>query len=169
MKAFAALYDALGYSLVQTLKPRRGERTAIVILADGDDNRSFVPFPAILEATIESGALIYPLYVPSGLIPEGSVPKPTITVDPMRTRYLTITTRAAEEGQKLADVSGGVFYSIKRLEELQKAYDDVVAQLRTAYTITYSSDASAANRRLRVRTNREGASVRLSPAVSAPR
>ena len=164
-----SLYDALGYSLVHTLKPLRGERTAIVILSDGDDNRSFVPFPAILEATIESGALIYPLYVPSGLIPEGSVPKPTITVDPMRTRYLTITTRAAEEGQKLADVSGGVFYSIKRLEELQKAYDDVVAQLRTAYTITYSSDASATNRRLRVRTNRDGASVRLSPAVPASR
>ena len=162
-----SLYDALGYSLVHTLRPLRGERTAIVILSDGDDNRSFVPFPAILEATIESGALIYPLYVPSGLIPEASVPKPTITVDPMRTRYLTITTRAAEEGQKLADVSGGVFYSIKRLEELQKAYDDVVAQLRTAYTITYSSDASAPNRRLRVRTNREGASVRLSPAVPA--
>lgn len=164
-----SLYDALGYSLVHTLKPLRGERTAIVILSDGDDNRSFVPFPAILEATIESGALIYPLYVPSGLIPEASVPKPTITVDPMRTRYLTITTRAAEEGQKLADVSGGVFYSIKRLEELQKAYDDVVAQLRTAYTITYSSDANSANRRLRVRTSRDGASVRLSPVISAPK
>jgi Ca-activated chloride channel family protein len=164
-----ALYDALAYSLVDTLKPLRGERTAIVILSDGDDNKSFVPFPAILEATIESGALIYPLYVPSGLIPEASVPKPTITVDPMRTRYLTITTRAAEEGQRLADVSGGVFYPIKRLEDLQKAYDDVVAQLRTAYTITYSSDANASHRRLRVRTNREGASVRLSPAVSAPR
>lgn len=164
-----ALYDALGYSLVHTLKPLRGERTAIVILSDGDDNRSFVPFPAILEATIESGALIYPLYVPSGLIPEGSVPKPNITVDPMRTRYLTITTRAAEEGQKLGDVSGGVFYSIKRLEELQKAYDDVVGQLRTAYTITYSSDANGSHRRLRVRANREGASVRLSPAVPAAR
>lgn len=164
-----ALYDALGYSLVDTLKPLRGERTAIVVLSDGDDNKSFVPFPAILEATIESGALIYPLYVPSGLIPEASVPTPNITVDPMRTRYLTITTRAAEEGQRLADVSGGVFYSIKRLEELQRAYDDVVGQLRTAYTITYSSDANANHRRLRVRVNREGASVRLSPAVQAPR
>ena len=161
-----ALYDALAFSLVDTLKPLRGERTAIVILSDGDDNKSFVPFPSILEATIESGALIYPLCVPSGLIPEASVPKPTVTVDPMRTKYLTITTRAAEEGQKLADVSGGVFYSIKRLEDLQKAYDDVVAQLRTAYTITYSSEAGATHRRLRVRTNRSGAYVRLSPAVS---
>ncbi len=127
-----ALYDALGYILSDTLKPLRGERTAIVILSDGDDNKSFVPFPAIIEATSESGALIYPLYVPSGLIPESSVPQPSITVDPLRTRYLTITTRAAEEGQKLASASGGVFYSI------------------------------------RVRANREGASVRLSPVVSAP-
>lgn len=164
-----ALYDALGYVLSDTLKPLRGERTAVVILSDGDDNKSFVPFPAIIEATSESGALIYPLYVPSGLIPESSVPQPSITVDPLRTRYLTITTRAAEEGQKLATASGGVFYSIKRLEDLQKAYDDVVAQLRTAYTITYASNAdSTGHRRIRVRANREGATVRLSPAVSAP-
>jgi VWFA-related protein len=165
-----ALYDALGYTLVDTLKPLRGDRTAVVIMSDGDDNKSFVPFPAILEATIESGALIYPLYVPSGLIPESSVPKPSITVDPMRTNYLTITTRAAEEGDKLATASGGVFYSIKRLDDLQKAYEDIVAQMRTAYTITYSSNAdSTGHRRIRVRTNRDGASVRLSPAVAAPR
>jgi VWFA-related protein len=164
-----ALWDALGYTLVDTLKPMRGERTAVVILSDGDDNKSFVPFPAILEATIESGALIYPLYVPSGLIPESSVPRPSITVDPMRTRYLTITTRAAEEGQKLATVSGGVFYPIKRLEDLQKAYDDVVAQMRTAYTITYAAGADGkSHRRIRVRANRDGASVRLSPVVAAP-
>jgi len=162
-----ALFDALGYVLSDTVKPLRGERTAIVVLSDGDDNKSFVPFPAILEAIIESGALIYPLYVPSGLIPESSVPRPSITVDPMRTRYLTITTRAAEEGQKLAEVSGGVFYQIKRLEDLQKAYDDVVVQLRTAYTITYASSADS-HRRIRIRTNRDGAAVRLSPVVSAP-
>jgi VWFA-related protein len=164
-----ALWDALGYTLVYTLKPLRGERTAVVILSDGDDNKSFVPFPAILESVIESGALIYPLYVPSGLIPESSVPRPSITVDPMRTRYLTITTRAAEEGQKLATVSGGVFYPIKRLEDLQKAYDEVVAQMRTAYTITYATGTDGkGHRRIRVRANREGASVRLSPVVVAP-
>jgi hypothetical protein len=103
------------------------------------------------------------------LIPESSVPKPSITVDPMRSRYLTITTRAAEEGAKLAQVSGGVFYSIRRIDDLQKAYDDIVVQMRTAYTITYNSNAnSSSQRRVQVRANREGASVRLSPAVTAP-
>jgi VWFA-related protein len=161
-----ALYDAIGYVLAETLKQLRGERTAIVIMSDGDDNKSFVPFPAILEATMESGALIYPLYVPSGLIPESSVPKPELTIDPLRTRYLTLTTRAEEEARKLAAVSGGVYYPIRRMADLQRAYDDVVVQLRTAYTITYASNSTPAGaRRVRVRTNREGASVRLSPVV----
>jgi VWFA-related protein len=161
-----ALYDALGYVLADTLKKLRGERTAIVVLSDGDDNKSFVPFPAILEAIAESGALIYPLYVPSGLIPETSVPRPENTIDPMRTRYLTLTTRADEEGKKLAAASGGVYYPIRHLGELQKAYDDVVVQLRTAYTITYASNSTpSGSRRVRVRANRDGASVRLSPAV----
>jgi len=161
-----ALYDAIGYVLAETLKQLRGERTAIVVMSDGDDNKSFVPFPAILEAMMESGALIYPLYVPSGLVPEASVPKPEFTIDPLRTRYLTLTTRAEEEARKLAAASGGVYYPIRRMEDLQKAYDDVVRQLRTAYTITYASNSTPAGaRRVRVRTNREGASVRLSPVV----
>jgi VWFA-related protein len=162
-----ALYDAIAYTLVETLKPLRGERTAIVILSDGDDNKSFIPFGALLEATVESGALIYPLYVPSILIPESSVAAPTATLDPTRTRYLTITTRAEEEGKRLASVSGGVFYPIRRLEDLQRAYDDVVAQLRMSYTITYASNsASSGERRVRVRINRDGASALLSPAVN---
>ena len=160
-----ALYDALGYVLSEQIKRLRGERTAIVVMSDGDDNKSFLPFPAILEALSESGALVYPLYVPSGLIPEASVPKPEITIDPLRTRYLTLTTRADDEGRKLAAASGGIYYPIRRLEDLQKAYDDVVAQLRSAYTITYASNSVSATPRVRVRTNRDGASVRLSPVV----
>ena len=160
-----ALYDALGYVLVEPLKRLRGERTAIVVMSDGDDNKSFLPFPAILEALTESGALVYPLYVPSGLIPESSVPRPEISIDPLRTRYLTLTTRAEEQARKLADASGGIYYPIKRLEDLQKAYDEVVAQLRSAYTITYASNSVSASPRVRVRTNRDGASVRLSPVI----
>jgi VWFA-related protein len=160
-----ALYDALGYVLSEPLRRLRGERTAIVVMSDGDDNKSFLPFPAILEALSESGALVYPLYVPSGLIPEASVPRPEITIDPLRTRYLTLTTRAEDEGRKLATASGGVYYPIRRLEDLQKAYDDVVAQLRSAYTITYASNSVSIAPRVRVRANRDGASVRLSPVV----
>lgn len=164
-----ALYDTLAYTLVHTLAPLRGERTAIVVLSDGDDNRSFIPFASILEATIESGALVYPLYVPSGLIPSGSAPAAATTLDPTRSRYLTVTSRAAEEGRKLAAASGGIYYPITRFDELQRAYDDVVAQLRTSYTISYTSnasDTSSAERRVRVRlARRQDAAIRLSPPV----
>ncbi|HEX7315138.1 MAG TPA: VWA domain-containing protein [Pyrinomonadaceae bacterium] len=162
-----SLYDALGYSLVHVLRPLRGERTGVVVLSDGDDNRSFLSFPVIVDAVYETGAIIYPLYVPSGLIPSSSAPAASTTLDPTRTRFLTLTSRAEEEGARLADVSGGKYYPITRLEQLQRAYDDVAAQLRTAYTITYETDAAArADSRVRVKVSRDGASVRLSPAVA---
>ena len=107
-------------------------------------------------------------YVPSELVRESSVPTPEKTIDPLRTRYLTLTTRAEEEGRKLASASGGVYYPITQLDELQRAYDDIVAQLRLSYRITYASNsASARDRRIRVHVNRDGASVRVSPAVEA--
>ncbi|MDQ3806055.1 MAG: VWA domain-containing protein, partial [Acidobacteriota bacterium] len=161
-----ALYDALAYSLVHTLKPLRGQRTGVVVLSDGDDNRSFLTLASILEAVIESGAVVFPLYVPSGLIPSASAPQPLTTLDPVRTRYLSLTSRADEEGRRLAEISGGTYYPITRLEQLQRAYDDVVTQLRTSYTITYESGPEAkATSRVRVKVARDGASVRLSPAV----
>src|SRR4029078_7726083 len=107
-----ALYDALGYVLAEPIKRLRGERTAVVVMSDGDDNKSFLPFPAILEALAESGALIYPLYVPSGLVPETSVPSTEITLDTLRTRYLPLPPRAEDEGRKLAAASGGIYYPI---------------------------------------------------------
>ena len=67
-----AYYDALGYTITDVLRPFRGERTAIVVLSDGDDNRSFLPFDSLMGSIEESGALIYPLYVPTSLIAAAS-------------------------------------------------------------------------------------------------
>ncbi|MCV4754239.1 hypothetical protein OFC37_32755, partial [Escherichia coli] len=85
-------------------------RTAIVILTDGDDNRSFLPFEALIGSIEESGALIYPLYVPTGLIAAGSVSDSG--PDPLRSRYLGrgLTSQAEMEGKRLAAVSGGIYY-----------------------------------------------------------
>ncbi|HLM01576.1 MAG TPA: VWA domain-containing protein, partial [Pyrinomonadaceae bacterium] len=166
-------YDALAYSLVDTLRPLKGERTAIVVLSDGDDNRSFLPFESLLGSIQESGALVYPLYVPSGLIAASAQTDPNRAADPLRTRYMGLTTKAEAEGARLAQVSGGIYYPITRLSELQKAYDDIVIQLRTAYTITFRSDSTEArgdgvSPRLRVRANREGSFVTLGGVTDVP-
>jgi len=161
-----AFYDALAYTLSETLRPFKGERTAIVVLSDGDDNRSFLPFDSLLGSIQESGALVYPLYVPSGLIAASANNNAEFSVDPLRSRYIALTTKSESEGEKLAQVSGGVYYSITQLGDLQRAYDDIVVQLRTAYSITFRSDASEirdnrASPRLRVKVKRENSFVKL--------
>jgi VWFA-related protein len=165
-----AYYDALAYTLVDTLAPLRGERTAIVVLSDGDDNRSFLSFDSLLGTIQESGALVYPLYVPSGLIAASATNNPEKAIDPLRTRYLSLTSKAEIEGEKLAQVSGGVYYPISQLGQLQKAYEDIVRQLRTAYTVTFRSDLRESREgraapRLRVRVKRENAFVKLGSVV----
>ncbi|MBC7795681.1 MAG: VWA domain-containing protein [Pyrinomonadaceae bacterium] len=167
-----ALYDALAFSLVETLRPLRGERTAVVILSDGDDNKSFLPFDSITGAIEESGALIYPLYIPSSLIPANAVNNADTTSDSVRTRYLSVTTKAESEGKRLAAISGGTYFPIRRLDDLQKAYEDVVSQLRTSYTITYRSTQTNQTGKSkvspRIKVNRENVFVRTSPTTNAP-
>ncbi|MBC7797210.1 MAG: VWA domain-containing protein, partial [Pyrinomonadaceae bacterium] len=159
-------YDAVAFTLAETLRPLRGERTAVVVLSDGDDNRSFLSFDALLGSIQESGALIYPLFVPSGLIAASTTNNSNATIDPLRTRYMALTSKAESEGEKLAQISGGVYYPIRQLSEIQKAYDDIVAQLRTAYSITFRSNVAEmrdnrASPRLKVKVNRENAFIKL--------
>ncbi len=165
-----AYYDALAFALAETLRPLKGERTAIVALTDGDDNRSFLPFDALLGSIQESGALIYPLYVPSGLIAATANNNALNSVDPLRARYDGLTTKATDEGEKLAEVSGGVYYPIRQLSELQKAYDDIAVQLRTAYSITFRSNTAQigerSSPRLKVKVKRKDSFVKLG-VVSA--
>ncbi|MEO6590199.1 MAG: VWA domain-containing protein [Pyrinomonadaceae bacterium] len=169
-----AYYDALAYTLTETLRPLRGDRTAIVVLSDGDDNRSFLPFDSLLGSIQESGALIYPLYVPSGLIVATATSDPNKAADPLRTRYLSLTSKADAEGETLARVSGGVYYPITQINQLQKAYEDIVVQLRTAYTVVFRSDVAEtknttttlASPRLKVKVKRENSFVKLGSVVS---
>lgn len=154
-----AYYDALAYVLSDTLRPLKGERTAIVILSDGDDNRSFLAFDPLLGSIQESGALIYPLYVPSGLIAAAAT-NPNVDIDPMRRKYMSLSNRSIGEGERLAKVSGGVYYPIEQVSQIQRAYDDIVLQLRTAYNITFRSEPTTApgtgvSPRLKIRSKRE--------------
>ena len=161
-----AYYDAIAYTLVETLRPLKGERTAIVALTDGDDNRSFLPFESLIGSIQESGALIYPLYVPSALIAASKTSDADSSEDPLRSRYMALTSKAETEGARLAQFSGGVYYPIKRLSDLQKAYQDISVQLRTAYVITFRSDATNTDEnrqspRLRIKVDRPNTFVNI--------
>ena len=165
-----AYYDALAYTLADTLRPIHGERTAIVVLTDGDDNRSFLSFDALAGSIQESGALIYPLYVPSELV-AASAGNTDAQLDTMRQKYMGLTTKAEGDGEKLAQISGGMYYPITRLSQIQTAYDDIVRQLRTAYSVTFKSQVAdngerKASPRLKVRVKRDNAFVKLGSVVA---
>lgn len=166
-----AFYDALAYTVADVLRPMKGGRTAIVILSDGEDNRSFLAFDSLLGSIQESGAMIYPLYVPTGLIQEEMLGKKDI--DPMRKRYMSLTKRSEGEGEKLAKISGGVFFPISRLAQINSAYDDIVKQLRGAYSVTFrsgSAETTADNGvspNLRIRVKRQDLFVTISSVKAA--
>jgi VWFA-related protein len=165
-----AFYDALAFTISDTLRPLKGERTAIVILTDGDDNRSFLAFDSLIGSIQESGALIYPLYVPSALIAEASA-NPNADIDPVRRKYMSLTAKAAGEGDRLAKISGGVYYPIDRISQIQQAYEDIVRQLRTAYNITFRSDTNIGNGvspRLKIRSKRENTFATVTAIAPAP-
>lgn len=152
-----AFYDALAYTVSDTLRPLKGDRTAIVILTDGDDNRSFLGFDSLIGSIQESGALIYPLYVPSALIANA---EDGHNIDPMRQKYMSLTAKSQGEGEKLAKISGGVYYPISQIGQIQKAYEDIVVQLRSAYDVAYRSTLNIEGRgtspRLRIHADRPG-------------
>jgi hypothetical protein len=107
----------------------------------------------------ESGALLYPLYVPSGLIAAAAA-NPDADIDPVRRKYMSLSVKAEGEGERLARVSGGVYYPITDVAQIQRAYEDIVVQLRTAYNVTFKSEAQ--------NTNGNGASPRLKVRSKRP-
>ena len=162
-----AYYDALAYTITDTLRSLKGDRTAVVVLTDGDDNRSFLAFASLLGSIQESGALIYPLYVPSGLIAAATV-NSNVPIDPMRTKYMSLTAKSEGEGERLAKVSGGVYYPITQISQIQKAYEDIVVQMRSAYNITFRSEIAAGNSpRLKIKAKRENTFAVVTSVVGA--
>ncbi len=67
----------------------------------------------MLASIQESGALVYPLYVPSALIAASETSGANAPIDTLRGRYMTsLTSKAEGEGEKLAKASGGDYYPI---------------------------------------------------------
>ncbi|MEJ7625059.1 MAG: VWA domain-containing protein [Pyrinomonadaceae bacterium] len=163
-----AYYDALAYTIADTLRPLKGERTAIVILTDGDDNRSFLAFDSLAGSIQESGALIYPLYVPSALI---AMAAQNTDIDPLRKKYMSLTAKSEGEGDRLAKISGGVYYPITEITQIQRAYEDIVHQVRNAYDITYRSNtkplAPGVSPKLKIRAKAENVFTTVTSVVAA--
>jgi Ca-activated chloride channel homolog len=129
------LYDAIDFAANQSqkdLKSRR--RTAIILMSDGLDGSipgvqgdgSVLPYTDLLSRVGEFDGVVYTLWLDTFY--EALNEKDT-QPEAFDAGY--------DRMKELADTGGGVFYEVKRLEDLAGAYERVVADLGTVYSLAY--------------------------------
>lgn len=146
------LYDATNFALTQILQEAKTRRrTAIILMSDGLDGAiegvrgdgSRMPYRDLVNRVQEFDGVLYTLW--------------------LNTRYVPLSAEdtseeAFDEGhdqmKEIADVGGGVFYEVKRLTDLAGAYERVVADLGTVYSLAYRpSDKNRDGRWRAIRVN----------------
>jgi VWFA-related protein len=78
---------------------------------------------------------------------------------------------ARRELREMANQTGGRVYPVKSLQQLEPAYSQIAAELRTQYTMAYYPTNEKHNgkwRTLRVKVNRPGFVARTRPGYRAP-
>jgi VWFA-related protein len=129
------LYDATDFALTQILQEAKTRRrTAVILMSDGLDGSiegvrgdgSALPYRDLVNRVQEFDGVLYTLW--------------------LNTRYVPLSEEdtqeeAFDEGhdqmKEIANVGGGLFYEVKRLEDLAGAYERVVADLGTVYSLAY--------------------------------
>jgi len=113
-----ALYDAVVLGLYQfrTLTGRR----ALVVVTDGDDNRSHVEFPTLLRYARSAGAPIYFIAV-------------NIPLTDFKSRKVI---------HEIAKESGGDVFSIGSAAKISEVTHRIEEELRSQYIVAYRSDSS---------------------------
>jgi Ca-activated chloride channel family protein len=129
------LYDALDFAMAQTKGPGSSRRTAIVLMSDGLDGTipgvfgqqgSSISYRDSLARVREFDGVLYTLWLNTeydAMHPHDTQPE----------AFELAHTRMKE----LADGGGGLFYEVEKLEDLAGAYERVVADLGTVYSLAY--------------------------------
>jgi Ca-activated chloride channel homolog len=153
-----ALYNAIYISLKELKKVKaRSEdeirRQAIVVLSDGDDTTSLLPYEEVLDLAKRSETAIYSI----GLRP------PDIGRASFKEAEYVLRQLAAE--------TGGRSFFPSNVHELPKIYEAISQELSTLYSVAYSSKNSKRNgawRRVVVRVTRPGLTTRTRQGYFGP-
>lgn len=129
------LYDAMDFAVTQSVEGAKNRRrTAIILMSDGLDGSipgvrgdgSKLLYSDLMNRLNEFDGVLYTLWLNTyyeALNPEDTQPE---AFDAGHDRM-----------EEMADTGGGVFYEVKRLEDLAGAYERVVADLGTVYSLAY--------------------------------
>ncbi len=129
------LYDAIDFAVGQSQKDAKNpRRTAIILMSDGLDGSipgvqgdgSQLPYKDLLSRVGEFDGVVYTLWL-------NTVYEALSPLDTQPEAFDAGYDRMKE----MADKGGGVFYEVERLEDLAGAYERVVADLGTVYSLAY--------------------------------
>jgi Ca-activated chloride channel family protein len=153
-----SLYNAIYVSLKELKRakansPEEIRRQAIVVLSDGDDTSSLVPYEEVLDLAKRSETAIYAI----GLRPSGT--------------YRTEFKEAEFVLKQLAQETGGRAYFVLTAAELPKIYEQISEELANQYSLAYSSKNPMRNgawRRIVVRVNKPNMIARTRQGYYGP-
>jgi VWFA-related protein len=154
------LYDATNFAMSEVMKQSKNtRRTAIVLMSDGLDGT--IPgisgqqgsvkysYPETLRNIQEFDGVLYTLWLNTEYE----------AMSPLDTQPEAFD-MGHDRMKQMADAGGGVFYPVERLADLAGAYEQVVADLGTMYSLAYRPSNSARDghwRAIRIGINRPNA------------
>jgi VWFA-related protein len=129
------LYDATDFAVSQSLQDTKNpRRTAIILMSDGLDGSipsvqgdgSRLTYKELLSRISEFDGVLYTLWLDTEYE----------ALNPLDTQPEAFDA-GYDRMKEMADTGGGVFYQVERLEDLAGAYERVVADLGTVYSLAY--------------------------------
>ncbi len=156
------LYDAINFAMIQVAKDaKNSRRTAIVVMSDGLDGTipgisgqigSKSSYPETLRNIQEFDGVLYTLWLNTEYE----------AMSPLDTQPEAFD-MGHDRMKEIAEAGGGVFYQVEKLTDLAGAYEQVVADLGTVYSLAYRPSNSARDghwRAIRIGINRSNAVAR---------
>jgi VWFA-related protein len=156
------LYDSLAFAMDEVFREAKdSRRNAIVAISDGLDSvmpnvtgeGSTVTYEEVIRQAREFDGIIYSIWTD------------TQSYEPLSPKDIQQETfdLAHDRMKELADTGGGAFYEVEALQDLAGAYDRVVADLGTLYTLSYNptnKERDGSWRAIRVNVNRANSVAR---------
>jgi VWFA-related protein len=155
------LYDATDFTMKEFVKDVNNQRrTAIVVMSDGLDGSlpsvrgdgSALAYEELLKNIQEFDGILYTLWLNTEY--ESLSDKDTQPED---------FDRGHDRMREIADTGGGLFYEVEKIEDLAGAYERVVADLGTVYSLSYrptNKQRDGKWRAIRINVARAGAVAR---------
>jgi Ca-activated chloride channel family protein len=148
-----ALFDSMYLTAARKLGPVNGERKALILFSDGEDNSSAHDLIDAIESAQAADALVY-----------------TVRYTEMKKGRLTARGRyGILEMDRLATETGGASFDASK-KDIGDSLKEVAAELRSMYDIGYVSshpDRDGMFHKVVIRAKKQGLAVRAKPGYYA--